>query len=81
MKFVTDESPWIDRFFPLVKIFFRRKISESGEMLSLRRIDKAGYTATLVACGWVGAAKKKLSVTDGPTDRRTERVVESCARD
>ena len=43
--------------------------------------NKAGYTATLVACGWAGAAKKKQSVTDGPTERRTERVVELRARD
>ena len=45
--------------------------------------NKAGYTATLVACGWAGAAKKakRDGPTDGPTDRRTERIVESRARD
>ena len=45
------------------------------------------YTQAEVACGWAGAAKKlkKLSGTDGrtdgPTDRRTEWVIESRARD
>ena len=37
--------------------------------------NKAGYTATLVACGWAGAAKKAkrdLSVTDGRTDGPTD---------
>ena len=38
------------------------------------------YTRAEVACGWAGAAKKQ-SVTDQPTDRRTEWVVESRARD
>ena len=32
--------------------------------------NKAGYTATLVACGWAGAAKK--AKRDGPTDRPTD---------
>ena len=31
------------------------------------------YTRAEVACGWAGAAKK-LSVSDGPTDRPTDRV-------
>ena len=46
---------------------------------------KAGYTATLVACGWAGAAKKSKRwsdrLTNRPTDRWTERVVESRAPD
>ena len=59
--------------------------------------NKAGYTATLVACGWAGAVfellkhlgkcseakdrknikKIKWGPTDGPTDGRTKRGLES----
>ena len=61
------------------------------------RKNKAGYTATEVACGWAEAifevtrpfgqeqrGKKKNHKKvkcDGPTDRRTKRGVESRARD
>ena len=46
------------------------KTSEKNDNL----INKAGYTATLVAFGWAGAAKKKLSVTDRHTDQQTVRA-------
>ena len=39
------------------------------EELQACKENKAGYTATLVACAWAGAAKKKQSVTDQQTDR------------
>ena len=43
--------------------------------------NKAGYTATLVACGWAGAANLRKAKCDGQTDQWTERVVESRAGD
>ena len=53
---------------------------------------KARYTATQVACCWAGAVVQMTTgnsqkvfhvnqLTDAPTDRQTERVVESRARD
>ena len=37
--------------------------------------NKAGYTATLVACGWAGAAtKSKVWPTHGWTDQQTDRA-------
>ena len=42
--------------------------NEGGECYVIG--NKAGYTATLVACGWAGAAKK--ANCDGPTDKPTD---------
>ena len=54
-------------------------------------INKAGYTATPVACGWAGAVLEKVTrpfgqelkklknaenVTRGPTDRPTDRRID-----
>ena len=56
-----------------------------------RNLEKAGYTATLVTCGWAGAvlekvirasgqepyAQKAKKTTNRPTDRRTDIAGES----
>ena len=67
-------------------------IVSGGLKLSDKMKNKAGYTATQVACGWAGAIfevsgefgqerysqkphiRQKSSVTDGPTDRPTDKA-------
>ena len=37
------------------------------------KVNKAVYTAALVADGWAGAENLEKRLCDGPTDRRTDR--------
>ena len=49
----------------------KKKQKKQNKTKQNKTKNKTGYTATLVACGWAGAAKKQ-SVTDRQTDRRKD---------
>ena len=50
-------------------------VEQPSTEMHLSKKNKAGYTATLVACGWAGAMLEKVAerVKRGPTDGRTDR--------
>ena len=59
----SKETMMIHRFIPFLIIHH----SSCGLVLASRLMkeNKAGYTATLVACGWAGAVLEKVTKTFG----------------
>ena len=57
---------WIDEDIKGIKCLHHSNVvgERDGEKKLLNNINKAGYTATEVACGWAGAVMKKCYSSD-----------------
>ena len=51
---------WLDKLLPYIFALCHRSSFDAHDNQRLV-INKAGYTATLVACGWAGAVMEKVT--------------------